>query len=86
MKKNIRTTIILPEKLVQELKEEAEQQDKSITELIRYCIRFGLTAIRISKDPNSDLVFREKTLKDQVNGVPQFEYKDRIIQFVEFLS
>lgn len=56
-----RYTLTLPEELYEELRGIAEANSASIKEIVRQCLKFGLVAIKIDGNPNSELIVREKS-------------------------
>jgi hypothetical protein len=69
-------TVSLPVEIYDALKEIADKRDTSIREIMRQCLKFGLTAIRISEDPNAEIIFRERIQSGEKDGKPIYEIRD----------
>ena len=59
-----RYTLSLPTALYEELRNQSNIHEKTIKEIVSICLKFGLIALKISEDPNSDLYIQEKTEED----------------------
>ena len=75
-------TLDLPVVLYDELRKRAEQQDCSIKDVIVRGLRFSLAAMEIEKDPNKDLIIRERVQATDPNGNSSIEYRDLVVTFM----
>lgn len=55
-----RYTLSLPSEIYNELKGMAEQRGVSIKEVVRQSLKFGLVAIKLEEDPNTEIIIRER--------------------------
>lgn len=69
-------TVSLPVEIYDALKEMADRKNTSIREVMRQCLKFGLTANRISEDPNAEIIFRERVQVGEKEGAPIYEMRD----------
>jgi len=79
MSKTKRYTLPLPEAIYEEIRMHADKYDRSMKDVLQQCIRFGLTAMQIEEDPNSEILFRER-LKEEGSDVSTV--RESIIRFV----
>jgi hypothetical protein len=75
-------TIDLPLALYKDLRGRSDELECTTKDVVVRCLRFGLTAMEIEKDPARDLILRERVQVADSNGKPAFEYRDLIITFV----
>ncbi len=75
-------TLSLPSELYDELRIVAEKQGRSIKEVVRQCLKFGLIAIKIEDDPNSELYLKERTLVNTANGEKVYQEQDVQLRIV----
>lgn len=75
-------TLALPIQIYDELKIQAEKHNVSIRDIVRQCLKFGLLAIKINEDPNSEIVFRERINTGERSGEPHYEFRDTHVQFI----
>ena len=80
MSKLKRYTLPLPEEIYNEIKAQAEKHDKSMKEVLRQCLKFGLTAMKIEDEPNADVYFKEVIQSKDADGQPIT--RERIVQFM----
>ena len=73
-------TLDLPTSLYDDIKQQASSQDRSIKEILRQCVQFGLTAMKIAQDPNASIIFRERIHLDPNSGKEQ--YQDTVVKFI----
>ncbi|MFQ5850979.1 MAG: hypothetical protein ACE5JU_10375 [Candidatus Binatia bacterium] len=74
-------TLSLPVELYEDLREKAEKHDRSIKEVVRQCLKFGLIGMEIAEDPNAEIVFRERIPVEE-NGNRTFETRDKYVKFL----
>jgi hypothetical protein len=55
-----RYTLALPTEIYDEIKAQADRRGMSIKELVRQCLKFGLVAIKLDEEPNTDLFIKER--------------------------
>lgn len=55
-----RYTLALPAEIYDEIKVQAERRNMSIKEMVRQCLKFGLVAMKLDEDPNTDLYIKEQ--------------------------
>ena len=79
MSKTKRYTLPLPEAIYEEIRMQADKYDRSMKDVLQQCIRFGLTAMRMDEDPNSEILFRERL---QEEGSDDSTERESIIRFV----
>ena len=77
-----RYTLPLPEEVYEEIRAQAEKYDRSMKDVLQQCIRFGLTAMRIDDDPNSEILFRERIKVEGSDDDPVVKERESIIRFV----
>lgn len=70
MSQTKRYTLPLPEAIYNEIQALAEMHDRSMKDVLQQCLKFGLTAMKISDDPNSEIVFRETLQQKGANDMP----------------
>ena len=80
MSKLKRYTLPLPEEIYNEIKAQAEKHDKSMKEVLRQCLKFGLTAMKIEDDPNADIYFKEIVQTQDTDAQPIV--KEQIVRFM----
>lgn len=73
-----RYTLSLPSEIYEELRAKAHQRGMSIKEVVRQCLKFGLIAMKIDEDPNSQIIIREQ----YSNGGSTVQNKETMIQFL----
>ena len=75
-----RYTLSLPAAVYKELERLAEQRSVTTNEMVRQCLKFGLVAMKIDEDPNTELLIKEKVPRaDDHNAV---DIKETRLQFV----
>lgn len=75
-------TLSIPTALYEELTMEAERQDRSIKEIVRQCLKFGLIAMKIDQDPQADLFIHEKVEIPNSGNPPKQDIKQTKIKIV----
>lgn len=75
-------TLSLPTAIYEELSKEAERQDRSIKEVVRWCLEFGMIGMKIREDPNAELILREKVEIQGSGKPPKYEIKETILKLV----
>lgn len=75
-------TLSIPTPIYEELSSEAQRQGRSIKEVVRQCLKFGMIAIKIDQDPNADLFIHEKVEIPDSGTPPKQEIKETKIQFI----
>lgn len=78
MSETKRYTLPLPETIYDEIQRLAETYDRSMKDVLQQCLRFGLTVIKITEDPNSEIIFREKLPPNGANEAPVV--KDQVVK------
>lgn len=61
-----RYNLIMPEKLFEELKKLADEENTSLVDIIRRAIRLGLFVDKVQKDPDAALILRKNGVERQV--------------------
>lgn len=67
-----RYTLSLPAEIYDEIKVQADQRGMSIKEMVRQCLKFGLVAMKLDDDPNTELYIKEH--------VPSNDGTDRVTE------
>jgi len=80
MNKVKRYTLPLPEAVYEDIRLQAEKYDRSMKDVLQQCIRFGLTAMKIDEDPQTEIVFREQKQDEGSNHGSTV--RESIIRFV----
>ncbi len=75
-------TLSLPTEIYHELDERATKHNTSIKDIVRQCLKFGLIAMKVEDDPNSDIIFRERVKTGVQNGDPVFETRDTYVKII----
>ena len=67
MRKNIRRySLILPDSIYEQLEDIANEKGTTLAELIRRFIALGLLAMKVEKEPDSELLLRKG---DTIRGI-----------------
>ena len=72
-------TLSLPASIYEDLSEKAKQQNRSIKEIVRWCLELGLVGLKIRDDPNAELILREKKPIPDSGNPPKYEIKESVI-------
>lgn len=75
-------TLTLPTVIYDELSMEADKQGRSIKEIVRQCLKFGLIAMKIDQDQNAELIIREKVQINSSEEPPKFEIRETKVHFI----
>jgi hypothetical protein len=70
-----RFTLTLPSPIYEELREQAKKHDRSIRDIVTMCLKFGLIAIKVEEDPDSELYYKEKILEDGKPGTKETRFQ-----------
>jgi len=68
----------MPQAIYDEIREQAEKHDRTVKDVVRQCLKFGLVAMKIEETPGAEIVFREKVEVEE--GV--IETKETLVQFI----
>jgi hypothetical protein len=74
-----RYTLSLPTEIYNELRAQAEKHNRSIKEIVSQCLKFGLVAIKLDEDPNTDLYLKERIPQTDGKGVITSETRLKFI-------
>ena len=80
MSKLKRYTPSLPEEIYNEIKAQVKKHDKSMKEVLRQCLKFGLTAMKIEDDSNANIYFKETVQTPNADVQPII--KEQIVRFM----
>ena len=72
-----RYTLSLPQPIYNELDEQAKRHDRTLKDVVSMCMKFGLIALKLDQNPDSELLLRERV---QENG--QVATKETLIQVI----
>ena len=74
-----RYTLSLPEAVYKEIREKADSSNTSIKEVVRQCLKFGLVAMKLSDNPDVQLLLREKIASSEDDSS---EFKETRLKFI----
>lgn len=74
-----RYTLSLPPVIYNEIREQAERNNTTIGEVVRQVLKFGLAAIELQADPNTELIIREKVT---AAGGTETEVRETRLKFI----
>ena len=74
-----RYTLSLPPVIYNEIREQADKNKTTIGEVVRQVLKFGLAAIEIQSDPNSELIIRERV---PTTGGAETEVRETRLKFI----
>ncbi len=74
-----RYTLSLPPVIYNEIREQAERNNTTIGEVVRQVLKFGLAAIELQSEPNTELIIREKVT---AAGGGETEVRETRLKFI----
>lgn len=80
MSKVKRYTLPLPEPIYNEIQAQAEYHDMTMKEVLKQSLKFGLMAMKVADDPDTDILFRTREAGDLPDSAPVV--KETVVQFI----